>query len=144
MHRIIVLTMILFAAIFQAQARFSIRAASEEAVSGWDRMEVEGRAIWVSPMVSLTAADIARAEQSTLAGAGTVISVVFSDAGAQKMRALSAAQMNKLIAIVLDGKVIFAPRVRAEMTRQAFITGKAPDGLSASEVQRILASLNRK
>jgi preprotein translocase subunit SecD len=71
------------------------------------------------------------------------VQIVFTDAGAQKMRELSAAQLNKLIAMVLDGKLIFAPRIRSEIGKSSVITGNGPNGLSLDEVQRILVSVNR-
>jgi preprotein translocase subunit SecD len=69
---------------------------------------------------------------------------VFNDAGTKKMTDLSHAQLNKLIAMVLDGKVIFAPKVRAEIGSQALITGKAPSGRPVEVAQRIVDSVNRK
>ena len=73
-----------------------------------------------------------------------LVAIVFTDNGARKMRDLSAAQANKLIAIVLDGEVISAPRVRAEISKEAVISGNGPNGLSPADSQRILESLKRK
>jgi preprotein translocase subunit SecD len=107
-------------------------------------MDFEGQALWVSPNVSLSSLDVERAEESTVPGAGLAVKVYFSDAGAQKMRALSSVQKEKLIAMILDGKVIFAPRIRAEISKDAVITGKAPAGLRPDDAQRILAGLRRR
>ena len=60
------------------------------------------------------------------------------------MAQLSTAQLNKLIAMVLDGKVIFAPKVRAEIGAQALITGNASGGLPTELAQRIVESVNKK
>lgn len=141
---LIALVLVMLGSVARAEAQFSIRAASSEAVPGWDRMDYEGQAVWVSPTASLTSLDVERAEESNIPGAGTAIKVYFSDAGAQKMRALSIVQKERLIAMVLDGKVIFAPRVRAEIGKDATITGPAPSGISPNNVQRILAGLRRK
>jgi preprotein translocase subunit SecD len=59
------------------------------------------------------------------------------------MRDLSTTQMNKLIAMVLDGKVIMAPKVRSVISKDCVVTGKPPAGLTTDEVRRILASVNR-
>ena len=127
-----------------AQApQFSIRAASAEPVDGWNRMELDGRAVWVSPTVSLTSADIAKAEPATMPDGKKAIGIEFNDAGADKMRRLSAAQMNKLIAMVLDGRLIWAPLVRSEIGKQGMITGNGPNGLDDATIQRILASVKR-
>ena len=50
----------------------------------------------------------------------------------------------KLIAIVVDGNVIFAPLIRSEINDSAQITGNDPSGLTAVVVDRIVASINRK
>jgi preprotein translocase subunit SecD len=130
--------------LLQAQAQFSIRAASDQPVAGWTRMEYNNRAVWVSPTASLTSADIQRAEPSKTSDGATAVGVVFNDAGAKKMTDLSHAQLNNLIAMVLDGKVIFAPKVRAEIGAQALITGKTPSGLPADVAQGIVDSVNKK
>jgi len=51
--------------------------------------------------------------------------------------------MNKLIAMVLDGKVIMAPKVRSVISKDCIVTGKSPAGLTTDEVRRILASVNQ-
>jgi preprotein translocase subunit SecD len=135
------LVAILFGAIAQT-TQFSIRAASSEPVPGWDRMQLDDRAVWVSPTASLTAADIAKAEPTTMSGR-KAIAIEFTDGGAEKMRRLSAAQMDKLIAMLLDGKLISAPRVRSEMSKQGVITGNGPNGLDDETIQRILSSVKR-
>ena len=60
------------------------------------------------------------------------------------MTQLSTAQLNKLIAMVLDEKVIFAPKVRAAIGVQALITGSASSGLPTEVAQRIVESVNKK
>ena len=125
-----------------AQSQLSIRAGSTEPVAGWERMQFGKRAVWVSPVVSLTSNDIAAAQQTTADGR-TAVGISLNDAGARKMRELSLAQKDKLIVILLDREVIFAPLVRSEIGSRALITGPAPSGLSATVVQRILSSVQR-
>lgn len=71
---------------------------------------------------------------------------MFTEAGAKKMRDFSSAQLEKLGAMVLDGKVIMSPRIRGVFPgpdRTAVVTGNGPTGLTVDQVQRILASVNR-
>jgi preprotein translocase subunit SecD len=146
MHRIVIVVIaaiIVFGGALQAQARFTLNAASAEAVPGWQKMEIEDRSVWVNPTPALTAADIQGAEPGTNPNYGQFVTVVFTEAGARKMRELSTAQMDKLIAMVLDGKVIMAPRVRSVISNDCIVTGKAPAGLSTDEVRRILLSVNQ-
>ena len=123
--------------------QFSIRAASQDPVTGWAQMELDNRVVWVSPTVSLTAADIEKTEAVTTPDGKKAIAIELTDGGADKMRSLSAAQMDKLIAMVLDGKLIWAPRVRSEIGKQGMITGNGPNGLDDETIQRILSSVKR-
>lgn len=138
----IVMGLLLF--LFQAQAQFTIHAASEQPVPGWERMEYNNHAVWVSPTASITSADILRAEPNTRPDGARAVGVVFNDEGAKKMTDLSHAQLNRLIAVVVDGRVIFAPKVRSEIGKEALVTGPSPTGLSTQVVQRIVDSANKK
>jgi preprotein translocase subunit SecD len=148
MHRVLTLTVcalvLLFVGELQAQAQFSIRAASDQPVAGWDRMEFNNNAVWVSPTASLTSADIMRAEPGRGPDGRMAVNVILTDGGAKKMRDLSTAQLNKLVAMVLDGNVIFAPRVRSEIGKEVMVTGNDPSGLSPTLIDRIVAGVNRK
>jgi len=88
------LVVVLLAGILQAQSRLSIRAASREPVEGWQRMQVEHSdgVIWVSPTAALTASDIEQAQPEIRADGYSVIRVVFTDAGVNKLHDLTAAQ----------------------------------------------------
>jgi preprotein translocase subunit SecD len=148
MYRIFGLTgcaiVILFGSVLQAQAQFAINAAAEDPVAGWQKMDIERRSVWVNPTPAITSSDIQGAEPATDRNYGNFVKVIFTDAGAKKMRELTTAQMNKPIGIVLDGKLISAPRVRSVISNEGIITGKAPNGLSIEEVRRILTSVNQK
>ena len=79
----------LFLFLFQAQAQFSIRAASDQPVPGWQQMDYNNGTVWVSPTESLTSADILRAEPTTDRNGQRAVGVVFNDAGTKKMADLS-------------------------------------------------------
>ncbi len=137
------LVVIMFAGIVQAQTQFSIRAASAEPIEGWQRMQVEhsDRVVWVAPTAAVTASDIEKAQPETTPDGNTRIAVVFTDPGARKIRDLSITQRKKLVALVVDGRVIWAPIVQAEITKESVLTGNGPNGLTQDEVERIMASL---
>lgn len=123
----------------QGQGGVEIRAASSTAVAGWQRVTAaDGEAIWVAPTNSLTAADIARSRPQTQQDGRLAVGVEFTTDGARKMRELSSAQNNQRIAVLLDGKVIWAPLVRATIEREAVLTG-----LSTAQAQRLLTALQR-
>jgi len=134
------------ASAMQAQDQFSIRAASAEPVEGWLRMQVEhsNRVVWVSPIAAVTPTDIEKAQPDHTSVEGqTRVAVVFTDAGAKHFADLTTAQLHKQIAMVLDGKVIWAPMVMAEfhadVGKEGILAGSGPQGLTQDDVQRIMA-----
>lgn len=70
-----------------------------------------------------------------------VISVVFTDGGAKKIRDLTTAQLKKYVALVVDGRLIWAPMVQAVIEKESVLTGNQPNGLTEEEAERILVSL---
>jgi preprotein translocase subunit SecD len=123
----------------QAQGSLEIRAASSTTVTGWQEMPTSGGdRVWVSPVSALTLIDIARVEPRTLPGGERAASFVFTADGARKMEQLSAAQANKPIALLLDGKIVWAPIVRSTISNEAMLTGVTPD-----VIERVLLLLER-
>src|SRR4051812_15443937 len=94
MYRMACLALILLASATQAQAQLSIRAASATPVEGWQRMQVEhsDRVVWVAPTAALTGSDIEQGKPEVRADGDTVIRVVFTDSGVNKLHDLTAAQ----------------------------------------------------
>jgi preprotein translocase subunit SecD len=132
----------------QAHAQFSIRAASTEPVDGWQQMKVEhcqSRCfVWVSPTAAIVASDIEKARPQVRANGDTVIAVTLTDAGAQKLRDFTKANMNKFIAIVVDDRLIWVPLVHGEFAKQTVLTGNGqPYGLTQEEVGLIMATLGK-
>jgi preprotein translocase subunit SecD len=124
----------------QAQGAIEIRAASSTAVAGWQRVTADdGEALWVAPTTSLTSADFAPSVSHTMRDGRDAVGVVFTAEGARKMRALSAAQTNQRIALLLDGQVMWAPIVRSTIDSEAQLTGLTPD-----QAQRLVAALQRR
>jgi preprotein translocase subunit SecD len=140
------LVLILFATTMQARAQFSIRAASIEPVDGWQRMQVEhcqSRCfVWVSPTATIVASDIEKAQPEVRSNGDRVVAVVFTDAGAQKLRDFTRANMNKFVAMIVNGRLIWAPLVRGEFSKETVLTGNGqPHGLTQEEVELIMAAL---
>ena len=136
---------LMLASAMQAQAQFSIRAASVQPVEGWQQMQVEhsNQTVWVSPTASITASDIQKAEPNTSKTGESRVAVVFTDSGARHFADLTTAQFHKQIAMILDGKVIWAPMVmaqfHADVKKDSILAGSGPQGLTQQEVERILA-----
>ena len=135
--------MMLAGTLLAQSSQLSIRAASNEPVQGWQRMQVENsdRIVWISPSPAITGSDIESAKPETTPQGDNRVAVVFTDAGAQKMRELSTAQKDKLVALVVGDKVVWAPVVKADIGKSAVLTGNGPNGLTPAQVERIMASL---
>ena len=129
----------------QGQSALAIRAAATSPVSGWQQMASpdRDRVLWVAPTSDLTSVDIEHAELVTGSDGSPALTVVFTDDGAKKMAALSATRLGQPIVFLLDGKLIWAPVVRARIEREAVLSG-GPGGLTPDEVQRLLAILKRR
>jgi preprotein translocase subunit SecD len=67
-----------------------------------------------------------------------VVAVVFAADGARKMAQLSAAHINKPIVMMVDGKVVWAPIVRAVIEKEAVLTGVTP-----AVLERVLTIIRR-
>lgn len=129
----------LLAGVINGQGPLQVRAAASTAVAGWQQMvSPSGNQVWVSPTDSLTSADIERAEARKMQNGDSAVAVVLTADGAKKMAALAATRTNQPIAMLLDGKLIWAPVVRGSIGKEALLTG-GPGGLTPAEVQRLLA-----
>lgn len=65
--------------------------------------------------------------------------IVLTDDGAKKMRALSIAQMHKLIALILDGKIVWAPKVQGKIGKTVDFTGSGPHGVEMAVIRKSIA-----
>ena len=110
----------------QAQVRFEVRLAEEQATAGLREARINGsdRVVYLHNEIIVTNADI---EQSHIAQgtepARFSIGVQFSAAGAEKMRQATERHVGRPIAILIDGNVVSAPVVRSVVSTEALFTG---------------------
>jgi preprotein translocase subunit SecD len=98
--------------------------------------------VWVAPTLAITESDIEKAQPELRADGYRVINVVFTDAAVNKMRDLTATQVKKHIALVVDGKVLWAPMVNYTIAdKESGLTGNTPTGLTQEEVDLIMSIL---
>jgi preprotein translocase subunit SecD len=120
----------------------TIRAASRDPVPGWLQMQSVGNnpeTLWVAPEPALTLADVESAKATVDESGRPAIDLRFSSSGGERLQTFSAAQIGKDIAIVLEGKVLSAPRVQSQIRDRAIVTGVGQD-----DIDRILVSVNRR
>jgi hypothetical protein len=81
------------------------------------------RTVYVEPQVVVTNGDIARARVVPV-GAGFGVEIAFTDDGAGKMRAATAGNVGRLLAVVVDGRVLASPRITSPIDGVGILGGK--------------------
>lgn len=97
--------------------------------------------VYLHAKVELTDKDIASARlYKPKLGDGVGIAVEFTKEGAAKMGKLTREHLNKRLAILVEGKVIAAPTIRAVITDKSNIEGK----FSREQAEVFVKAVNRK
>ena len=120
---------------------FELRLASHEKVEGWESVPGPGpekTPVWISPEVALTNRDVEIARPSRTPGGKPCVAVFFTEEGALKMARLTRSHFGEFLAIILDGRVTWIPKIRAEISREALIEGNYTE----EEVVSIAAGLS--
>jgi preprotein translocase subunit SecD len=96
--------------------------------------------VYLHKTADVTAEDIAEARPAEDGRGKPAVEVIFTKEGGKKMAKLSEQHREKPLAILVDGKVISAPVVRAKFAERALITGTFTD----EEVAKLVKSINGK
>src|SRR5207244_10186356 len=96
--------------------------------------------IYLHKTADATTADIADARVGVDGACNPAIDVTFTKDGAKKMAALSEKHQGKPLAVLIDGKVVSAPVVRAKFSDRAQITGQ----FTKEEVEKLVKAINAK
>ncbi len=110
----------------QAQVRFEVRLADECPGDGLIEAQVSGseQVIYLHPEIVVVNSDIAQSEVVPGSDPSEFwIEVEFTAAGAEKMRQATAGHIGRPVAILIDGEVATAPRLRSPITGSAVISG---------------------
>jgi preprotein translocase subunit SecD len=155
-HTVLVLTVLVFvfttaltaAGVSQTgKPKFEARLASHQKVEGWERVpgpEPEKTPIWVSPEVALNNSDLARAWPDRTAEGKPCVSVLLTEDGALKFARLTKSHIGEFLAVILDGRVTIAPKIKQEITGGEVMifgnftekeTGSIATGLSGIQIQ---------
>ena len=106
---------------------FELRLASHEKVEGWEMVPgpgPENLPLWISPEVTLTNRDVARAYPSRTLENKPCVGVFLTEEGALKFARLTKSHVHELLAIMIDGRVTMAPIINSEIIGgQAIIQG---------------------
>jgi preprotein translocase subunit SecD len=121
--------------------KFELRLASYEKVEGWKIDVVPGPPkipVWISPEAALTNADIARAWPQPDAD-GFSVGFMLTEEGSLKLARLTKSHIGENVAIMVDGRVMSAPKIMAEITGgRAVISGKFTEESAGSIAEGIM------
>ena len=123
-------------------SRFEIRLAESEPGDELTEAEMVGgdEKVYLHKTVLLSNRDIADAKVVSDAVGQPAIAITFTDDGATKMLQVTERNEGKRLAIVVNRKVISAPRIVATISNKAQVTGN----FSEQEATRIVEALNAK
>ena len=121
-----------------AAVPFEVRVAEPEAGPGLRAAAdaAAGRRIYLDSQVVLSNGDISSA-RAVPAGEGFGVEVAFTKTGAAKIRAVTATNVGRLLAVVVDGTVIASPRITSPVDRIGIMGGR----YTSDEAQRIAAGV---
>jgi len=109
-----------------AAVRFEVRLAEDAPGTGLTAAPVEGstRTIYLHDEVVVTNGHILRTQVAEDSTAGRWrVDVVFTPEGRTKMQAATVGHIGRPVAILIDGRVVLAPTLRAVIADAAVITG---------------------
>ena len=98
---------------------FEVRLASHEKVEGWERVPGPGPGktpLWISPEVALTNRDVARAYVDRTPEGKPCVGILLTEEGALKQARLTKSHIGENVAMILDGRVTIAPKIKEEVT----------------------------
>jgi preprotein translocase subunit SecD len=109
-----------------APAKVEIRRAETKAAEGLTEATIVGseNKIYLHKEAELSGADIASVGVTTDKDGAPAVEMTLTKEGAKKLEKVSADHKDKPLAILVDGKVIFAPVVRATLGDKVVISGK--------------------
>ena len=122
--------------------KVEFRRAEKEAAEGLTEATVVGTKdkVYLHKTADLTNDDVAEAKVTEDRQKKPAISLTLTKEGAKKMKKLTEEHRNKPLAILVDGKVISAPIVKAEIGEQAEITGT----FTKEEAEKIVKGIKGK
>lgn len=98
---------------------FEVRLASHEKVEGWESVPGPGPGktpVWISPEAALTNRDVDDAYVSLTHEGEPYVGVLFTEEGSLKIAHLTKLHIGEILAIMIDGRVTMAPKIREEIT----------------------------
>jgi hypothetical protein len=125
-----------------APVRFEVRLAEDSPAPGLRAAQVSSsRRIYLQDAAIVTNSDIATTR--VIAGPGLseyYVGIEFNASGTTKLRAATSSHIGKLLAILLDGRVVMAPVLRSPIGSSARIS----DHFTRAQAERIVMGMQTK
>jgi preprotein translocase subunit SecD len=126
-----------------AAATLEVRLAEAAPAPGLVEMTVQdsNEKVYLHREAVVTSADVVQA--TVVPGITSVnfnVAVTFNSAGAARMARATASHLNKPVAILINGRLVAAPKVRAQISDQAVISGD----FDRTQADAIARALNRQ
>jgi len=122
---------------------FEVRRAENKAADGLTEVVVAGTKtkIYLHKEAALTGKDVATAQVAKDNANKPAVEITFTQEGGKKLAQVTAAHQGKPLAILMDGKVIFAPVVREKIDGgKVMMTGD----FTPEEAERMVKSVQGK
>jgi preprotein translocase subunit SecD len=124
----------------QPKVKLEVRRAETKAADGLIEATVAGKKIYLHKTAEANNEDVAEARVVEAEGKKPAIEIVFTKDGAKKMATLTEQHIDKPVAILIDGKVVAAPVVKAKISDRAQITGE----FTKEDAEKIVKGLTGK
>lgn len=98
------------------------------------------RKIYLHTQSVVTEKDVTKVNATEIGNGLPAISVTLTKEGGEKMAKVTEGNLGKMLAILVDGKVLCAPVIRSKLADRVVITGK----FTKAETERIARELGRK
>jgi preprotein translocase subunit SecD len=120
-----------------AAVPFEIRVAEADPRPGLQAVQdAAASAVYVEPRVVVANGDITRTRVVAV-GDGFGVEIAFTADGAARMRAVTAGNVGRLLAVVVDGRVLASPRITSAIDEVGILGGR----YTKDEADRIAAGL---
>jgi len=111
----------------QQLASVDFRLAQTQAAPGLSELKLSDGSLWLLPQPVLTRADLASVEPRKTEQGQAYVRFGFSQAGAQKLAALSQRNPGKLLVLTLNNSLVAAPRIEGTITNGVLDVGFASE-----------------
>lgn len=124
-------------------ARFGLHLTRETSEPGYHvaKVQFNGDEVYIADTPLFTGADVQDVTRETDESVGMCIDVTFEPVAAARLAAETRARVGQRLAIVVDGRVILAPRIEAEVPEGRL---QLSGGFSAREWQEIFDAIRAR